>query len=120
MIRWSLHFDAMYGSNNRQRGLNFAYHRLIEEVLKAQGTQLVDLFDQSLSQLELRQRIAHKFADVIAWTLSVANLLEINLEEVIKSYYGTICRRCKKPSCECGPYYRYRIHSDPHSQVSGK
>lgn len=41
-----------------------------------------------------------EFADVLAWLTSLANLYEIDLEEVARKYtHG--CPRCGRSPCEC-------------------
>lgn len=47
-----------------------------------------------------RKNIKEEFADVLAWTFSLANLLDIDLNEVIEKYsHG--CPKCGKIPCEC-------------------
>ncbi len=47
-----------------------------------------------------RENLKEEFADVLAWTFSLANLLEIDLDEAIKKYEKG-CPKCGKIPCEC-------------------
>ena len=45
--------------------------------------------------------LREEFADVLAWLLSLANLLKIDLERVFTEKYGKGCPKCGKKPCEC-------------------
>lgn len=49
---------------------------------------------------EDREMIISEFADVIAWTSSIANLLNIDLNEAAKKYLNG-CPKCRKTPCGC-------------------
>jgi len=40
-------------------------------------------------------------ADVIAWLVSVANLLNIDLESELKKKYPRVCPLCSATPCTC-------------------
>ena len=42
-----------------------------------------------------------EFADVYAWLLSLASILDINLDEVLQKKYGNGCPKCAKTPCGC-------------------
>lgn len=45
--------------------------------------------------------VGEEIADVMAWLVSLANLLDVDVEsEVLKKYPG-YCIRCGKKPCEC-------------------
>ena len=47
-----------------------------------------------------RENLEHELSDVLAWTLSLANLLEVDLETAMARYaYG--CPKCGAFPCEC-------------------
>lgn len=49
-----------------------------------------------------RDKIKEEFADVFAWLCSLANLVNINLEESIQKYtLKKVCPKCFKNPCEC-------------------
>lgn len=67
-----------YLERDRDRGLYKTFAWLVEEVgelAEALRTSDVD-------------KIGEEIADVIAWTVSIANLLGIDVEEALKSKYG--------------------------------
>lgn len=48
-----------------------------------------------------REAMEEEFADVLAWLMSLANLLEIDVEEAAKKKYPGVCPYCGKNPCEC-------------------
>jgi len=69
---------------DRQRGLYATFTWLVEEV--------GELAEAILSGD--RNRIEEEIADVVAWTLSIANLLDIDVEKALEKKYGVkkLCR----------------------------
>ncbi len=48
-----------------------------------------------------REGMGEELADVLAWLLSLANLLGVDLEEAAKKKYPGVCPYCGKKPCEC-------------------
>lgn len=48
-----------------------------------------------------RPTVAEELADVIAWVTSIANLYNLNLEEILSTKYPGYCPRCENKPCEC-------------------
>ena len=48
-----------------------------------------------------REAMEEEFADVLAWLASLANLLDIDIEEAAKKKYPGVCTYCEKKPCEC-------------------
>ncbi|HIP57128.1 MAG TPA: nucleotide pyrophosphohydrolase [Ignisphaera aggregans] len=69
---------------DRERGLYATFTWLVEEV--------GELAEAILSGD--RDRIEEEIADVVAWTLSIANLLDIDVEKALEKKYGVrrLCR----------------------------
>ncbi len=44
-----------------------------------------------------------ELADVLAWLLSIANLLEIDAEKAFYEKYPMNCRKCQTKPCTCEP-----------------
>jgi NTP pyrophosphatase (non-canonical NTP hydrolase) len=42
-----------------------------------------------------------EFADVIAWLASLANVLNIDLEEEALTKYDNRCPKCRRTPCRC-------------------
>ena len=48
-------------------------------------------------------RIREEVADVLAWLLSIANLVPgLNVEEAFVERYGRGCPKCSRKPCACG------------------
>ena len=47
------------------------------------------------------EKIGGEMADVIAWLVSVANLLNIDLESELKKKYPGVCPLCSLTPCTC-------------------
>lgn len=45
--------------------------------------------------------IKNEVADVIAWLLSLTNVLEIDAETTFIDKYGNGCPKCRKKLCDC-------------------
>ena len=48
-----------------------------------------------------RRDLQEEFADVFAWLCSLANVLNVDLEEASVRRYGRGCPKCGKKPCEC-------------------
>jgi NTP pyrophosphatase (non-canonical NTP hydrolase) len=47
-----------------------------------------------------REEVLHEFSDVFAWLVSLANIADVELEEVVERY-ASGCPRCGKVPCSC-------------------
>ena len=47
-----------------------------------------------------RSELSHEFGDVVAWTASLANLLEVDLEAAV-ARYADGCPKCGRTPCAC-------------------
>ena len=68
----------MFYERDRERGLYATFTWLVEEV----GELAEALLKGD------REAIAEEIADVVAWTLSVANLVGVDVEDALKRKYG--------------------------------
>lgn len=48
-----------------------------------------------------KKTLADEFADVIAWLASLANVMNVDLEEAAINKYNNSCPRCGLTPCEC-------------------
>ena len=48
-----------------------------------------------------KNEASEELADIFAWTTSLANLLEIDLEKVLSAKYPNMCIKCKSNPCLC-------------------
>ena len=79
-----------YGKKDQKRGSAGTFMYLIEEV----GELATAIREES------KEEVASEFADVFAWTLSLAALEGIDLEVAFKQKYLT-CRGCGQTPCSC-------------------
>ncbi|MDF1540317.1 MAG: MazG nucleotide pyrophosphohydrolase domain-containing protein [Candidatus Thorarchaeota archaeon] len=82
----------IYLERDRERG--------IERTLLRTFQELAELSD-AISKERPSKDIEDEVADVFAWVISIANLLNIDLGEVLLSKYNNSCSRCKRSPCEC-------------------
>ena len=83
--------EELYGDRDRRRGLFRNFSWLVEEV----GELSRALRREDRENLEL------EFADVIAWLVSVANLVGVDVASCVEKSYGAGCPRCAKTPCAC-------------------
>jgi NTP pyrophosphatase (non-canonical NTP hydrolase) len=82
----------IYGQNDNARGTEKTYLWFFEET----GELAEALRKQDKGQ------IAHEMADVFAWMVSIANMLDIDVEDACLSKYPLKCPRCGGNPCTCG------------------
>lgn len=82
--------SATFGQRDRARGVDGTFRRLVEElgeVAKAlRGTD--------------RAALALELSDLVAWTLSVAALSQVDLDQAL-GRYARGCPRCGTSPCGC-------------------
>ncbi len=84
----------LYFEQDRNRGVEGTFIWLVEEIGE---------FARILRKKEIDiENASEELADIIAWTSSLANLLEIDLESSISNKYPEKCLRCKSKPCICG------------------
>jgi NTP pyrophosphatase (non-canonical NTP hydrolase) len=82
--------EATFGTRDRSRGADGTFRRLVEEI--GEVAKALRTADRSALALEL--------SDVVAWTLSIAVLYGIDLDEALERY-GQGCPRCGASPCRC-------------------
>ena len=82
--------STTYLARDRRRGPDATFRWLAEEVGElARAIRKAD-----------RLNLEHEFSDVLAWTVSLANLLDVDLEEAMGRYaHG--CPKCGASPCGC-------------------
>jgi NTP pyrophosphatase (non-canonical NTP hydrolase) len=81
---------ATYRSRDSRRGIDATFRWFTEEV----GELARAIRKGDRSELEL------EFSDVVAWTASLANLLDIDLEKAA-ARYANGCPKCGDSPCSC-------------------
>ena len=83
----------LYYKQDQDRGIDTTFIWLIEEIGE---------FARILRSKEMNiKNASEELADIIAWTNSLANLLEIDLELAITRKYPNICLKCRSKPCTC-------------------
>lgn len=83
---------SIYFERDRERGVFTTFTWFISEV--GELARALMRGDKPL--------IAEEVADVLAWLLSLCNLLDIDAEAVAYKKYGKGCPRCGSIPCICG------------------
>ena len=81
----------LYLEKDRRRGVEPTFLWLMEEVGE---------LAEAVRRKE-RENLEEEFADVLAWLVSVANLLDVDLEKAALAKYPEKCRRCGAKPCAC-------------------
>lgn len=83
----------IYIKRDLNRGINGTFIWLIEEI----GEFARILRNKAIDE----KNASEELADISAWTNSLANLLEIDLEFAVSKKYPGICIKCKAKPCAC-------------------
>ncbi|MDP9005618.1 MAG: pyrophosphohydrolase [Actinomycetota bacterium] len=90
LTRFQQLMRATYGARDRQRGVAASVAWLVEELGElARAVRKGDRADQ-----------LHELGDVLAWLASVADQLDLSLDEAA-TRYADGCPRCRSTPCRC-------------------
>ena len=81
----------MYFEKDEARGVAGTFMWLMEEIGEL----------SSALRADDRENLAEEFADVLAWLVTIANVVEIDLTSAVKQKYGSGCPGCKLYVCTC-------------------
>jgi NTP pyrophosphatase (non-canonical NTP hydrolase) len=83
----------LYFNKDKTRGIKPTFVWLIEEIGE---------FSRVIMEEEINiENASEELSDIIAWTNSLANLLEIDLESAISKKYPNMCPKCNLKPCNC-------------------
>jgi NTP pyrophosphatase (non-canonical NTP hydrolase) len=82
--------EALYLERDRARGVDGTFTWFVEEI----GELATALRTRDRANLE------EEFADVAAWLVTLASLLEVDLDTAVGKY-GDGCPRCAATPCAC-------------------
>jgi NTP pyrophosphatase (non-canonical NTP hydrolase) len=82
--------DATYGARDRARGVDGTFRRLVEEM----GELARALRDRDPA------RLAEETSDVLAWTVTVASMCGVDVEQAVRRY-AQGCPKCGAIPCAC-------------------
>ncbi|MBX4200163.1 hypothetical protein KW790_01765 [Candidatus Parcubacteria bacterium] len=101
---WSSHLGALYGEANRRAGVENVLNRLQSEF--SEFARLVAETQTGRFEIdELEMELGLELADMLAWTIGLAGVLDIDLEGAVRHYYGKGCLACQSPSCRCSKHF---------------
>ncbi|HEC38553.1 hypothetical protein LCGC14_0667890 [marine sediment metagenome] len=83
----------LYFEQDQKRGLKNSYIWLIEEI-----GELASVLKKKKINLD---EASEELSDIFAWTTSIANLLNIDLEAALIKKYPNLCIKCKSNPCVC-------------------
>ncbi|MHA1144479.1 MAG: MazG nucleotide pyrophosphohydrolase domain-containing protein [Candidatus Helarchaeota archaeon] len=85
----------LYYNKDKNRGIGKTFMWFVEEV-----GELANSLKESGDQ-QNTESIGAEMADVFAWLCSLANILNIDLEDVTLKKYPKACSKCKQNPCVC-------------------
>ncbi len=96
----------MYYEKDVARGVSGTFMWLMEEVGELSSalreTSSGDQARWSPAELELRRaNLQQEFADVLAWLATIANVVDVDLNDAVKQKYGCGCPGCQRFICIC-------------------
>lgn len=98
--QWGSHLNTLYGQRNILRGIEYIINRLSKEI-----SELISLcmgIPNTRSDIKtIELDFALELSDAIAWTIAIANYLEIDLEKAVTDRYGNGCSTCGQEECGC-------------------
>ncbi len=83
----------LYLQNDMNRGIKSTFIWLVEEI----GELATVLNSKNID----KQKASEELADIIAWAISVANILDIDIENAIFNKYPNKCKKCSSSPCIC-------------------
>lgn len=84
--------ETIYGSRDRRRGRDGTFRWLVEEV----GELARAMRDGD------PQALREEISDVLAWTVSMASLCGVEVEQAA-ARYAQVCPKCHRAPCGCAP-----------------
>jgi NTP pyrophosphatase (non-canonical NTP hydrolase) len=82
----------IYYERDIERGIDRTLLRTFQELGE---------LSEAIQRKKSTDAVSAEMADVFAWICSVANLLEIDLSDVLHKKYPGVCYKCGKSPCEC-------------------
>jgi len=81
----------IYFHRDSQRGEIETYKWLMDEV---------EELSEALRKND-KKALEDEFADVFAWLVSLANVVNVDLEKAATTKYNDKCPKCQRTPCEC-------------------
>ncbi|MHA1276521.1 MAG: MazG nucleotide pyrophosphohydrolase domain-containing protein [Candidatus Helarchaeota archaeon] len=89
----------LYSKRDKRRGLSKTFLWIIEEI--GELAEALRTFQDNPKDPAAKTNIAMEIADVIAWVVSLTNIIELDLEDALKKKYPLVCPKCGQNPCSC-------------------
>ncbi|MBY8992510.1 MAG: nucleotide pyrophosphohydrolase [Candidatus Lokiarchaeota archaeon] len=83
----------LYLQNDLNRGVKSTFIWLVEEV----GELATILNSTDIN----KKKVSEELADIIAWAISIANILDVDIEKALFNKYPYKCKKCSSSPCMC-------------------
>jgi len=83
----------LYLQNDLNRGVKSTFIWLVEEI----GELATVLNSTDID----KKKVSEELADIIAWAISIANILDVDIEEALFHKYPHKCKKCGSSPCIC-------------------
>jgi NTP pyrophosphatase (non-canonical NTP hydrolase) len=92
----------LYFKNDNERGITGTTLWFFEEIGEFSEAlrHYISETDERLKE-EYKDTLSLEMADIVAWLCSIANILNINLEQALFDKYPNKCPKCMKNPCIC-------------------
>lgn len=102
--------ETQYLARDRDRGIDATFRWFVEEVgelakalrniaaAKAKACSEGTADDETAPA---RANLEEELGDVLAWLVTIASLVEVDLERVAEERYGSGCPKCGATPCRC-------------------
>ncbi len=82
----------IYLERDTARGVNGTLIRAFQELAE---------LSEAVGKNQNQNMIQEELADVFAWVLSLANLLQVDMTQAFRMKYGKGCPKCSESPCAC-------------------
>lgn len=100
---WSLHLGSLYNEKNKTLGIHNVIARLFKEVTEVLSLE-ADLRVREWTLDDIELEFSLELSDCLAWTIAVANILQVDLEQAVTDRFGDGCWKCRKNPCYCSHF----------------
>jgi NTP pyrophosphatase (non-canonical NTP hydrolase) len=90
---------TLYLEHDKERGISKTFLWIIEEV--GELAEALRKYQETNKNQDVLKNIGMEMADVVAWIASLANILEIDLEDALYKKYPSACPKCHQKPCSC-------------------
>lgn len=91
LVKFQQRIHQMYSKKDIARGVDGTFMWLMEEI-----GELAEALRTGTQEQKMEE-----FADVLAWLITMANVVEIDLSSALNRKYGGGCPGCGRLVCQC-------------------